>query len=482
MQQPNHKDHNAQGRFSGLIPGLLLALALVPMTACGGSAKEAGNGDGHGEEHGEEHAGGEPIELSATQIAAAGIEFTIVGPGLVETRLSLPAIVEPNVDSTSHVTPKTPGVVRSVNAGLGQRVKSGDLLCVIDSVELGVAVADYRRAVSLAAVAAEQISSETKLFAKRLAALESSFDGQIKVRKSILAREEELREKQVSTIRPLLEAERALREAELAKGVGITELEAERDARILVLKANVKETAIEEESALGRLAALGLRGKGLKELLGKQEVYPGTYSVYAERSGVITARSLSVGKFVEVGEELFEIQDLSKVWVMASVFEDSLRFVEDGQAADVTLHAFPDEVFHGKAMLLDTTLDAESRSLALRIELANSGVESWGEKLPFRPGMFGDVSLVIETHQGKLTVPESAIVHEVDSEALFVRTSEGHFEKRVVRVLGGDSELIEVVSIGGDGEVLKVGDEVATSGTLVLKSLDHADELVGHDD
>jgi cobalt-zinc-cadmium efflux system membrane fusion protein len=473
-----NKNSASQRRLTRWIPGLFLALALLPIAACSGAGEEAG----HGDEHGEEHAEGEPIQLSTAQVAAAGIALYTAGPGLVETRLSLPAIVEPDVDATCHVTPKTPGVVRAVHAGLGQRVEGGDLLCVIDSVELGVALADYREAVSLAAVAVEQLSGETRLFAKRLAATAAGFEGRIEVRQSILEREQELREKQVSTVRPLLEAERALREAELAKGVAITELEAERDARLLVLKASVKQTAIEEASALGRLAALGIQGSAVKELVEREGVYPGTYSVHAARSGVITARSLSVGKFVEVGDELFEIQDLSRVWVMASVFEDDLRFVKNGQAAEVTLHAFPGEVFHGSVTLLDTTLDAASRSLALRIELGNSGVETWGEKLPFRPGMFGDVSLIIESHQAELAVPESAIVHEVDAESIFVRTGEGRFEKRVVRLLGGDADLVEVVSVHTEGDVLRAGDQVATSGTLVLKALDHADELVGHDD
>ena len=482
----------AEKRSHSLLPGLLLALALIPFTACGGdSGGEAGHGDEHGEEHadegggehGDEHEEGAPIELSASQIAAAGITFYTAGPGLVETRLSLPAIVEPDVDSTSHVTPKIPGVIRTVNAGLGQRVEAGDLLCVIDSVDLGVVVADYRRAVALAKVASEQLDSERELFVKRLEALITSFDGQIEVRRSILEREQELRAKQVSTVRPLLEAERALREAELARAVAITELEAERDARLLVLAASVKETAIEEASALGRLAALGMQGSEVKELMDSKGIYPGSYAVHAQRGGVITARSLSVGKYVEVGDELFEIQDLSKVWVMASVFEDRLRFVRDGQAADVRLHAFPEEVLHGTALLLDTTLDAESRSLALRVELANDGVSSWGEALPLRPGMFGDVSLVVGSRQAAIAVPEAAIVHEAGGlESVFVMVSEGVFEKRVVDVLSGGNELLEVRSHKGEAEPLQAGDRVAISGTLVLKSLDQADKLVGHDD
>jgi len=455
-----------------------MALALVSIAACGGDGEVTGPGD----ERGIEQAEGEQIMLSAAQIAAAGIEFFEVGPGLVETRLLLPAIVEPDVNATSHVTPKAPGVIRSVHVGLGERVQVGELLCEIDSVELGVAVAEYRRSSALAAVAVEQLSSETQLYAKRYETLIASLDGLIEVRKGILDREKELREKQVSTVRPLLEAERAFREAELSRGVALTELETEWDARIIVLRAGVKVTSIEEMSALGRLAALGVRDSTVEDILRSDDVYSGTYPLRSARSGVITARSLSVGRYVEVGEELFEIQDISRVWVMASVFEDSLRHVEEGQSADVTLHAFPGEIFRGKTRLFGMSLDAESRSLALRIELENGGVESWSGEYPFRPGMFGDVSLVIESHLGELTVPESAIVHEVDSDVVFVRTSAGHFEKRRVRVLGGDSELVEVVMVNTEGEVLRAGEEVAVSGTFVLKSLASADALIGHDD
>jgi len=473
----NDTNRSAARRSGPMAAGLFTALLFLPFTAsCGVDQSLV---DASDEE--EEHAAGAPVELSAEQMEAAGIELFVAGPGRVETRLSLPAIVEPDMDATSHVTPKISGVVRSVHAGLGQRIERGDLLAVIDSVELGVVVADYRRALALAEVAQDNLDAETVLFAKRLAALEVNFSGQIAVRQTILEREQELRAKEVSTVRPLLEAERELREAELARGMAVAELESERDTRVLELRAEVKETSIEETSAMGHLAALGLKGTAVQELLASEGVYPGSYSIRAEAGGVVTARDLSVGKYVETGDELFEIQDLARVWVMASVFEDDLRQVHNGQAATVRLHAFPGEVFHGEVKLLETTLDTKSRSLALRIELDNGEVECWSEELPFRPGMFGDVSLVVESREVDLAVPEAALVHEAGYDVVYVEVGEHKFAHRVVETLGGDSELLAVRAVESGGQRLRPGDKVAVGGGLVLKSLDHAEALLGHD-
>ena len=477
---------------------LLCALLACLVGACqDGSAPSAtGNGqevhddhdddddhDDHddADEH-EVHVEGEPIELSPEQASAAGIVLHTAGPGLVEKRLVLPAVVEPDTNAISHVTASISGVVSVVNLGLGQQVEEGDILCVLDSVELGGIAADYRRDKALAAAATKALEGEKKFFKDRLAGALANFDGTIEVRRATVEQEQKLHDQQLSTLRPLLEAERALQEAELAKSLGMTELEAERDGRLLALESASEQSRITALSSYGRITALGIHADDLKAILDDSGVYAGSFSIRARRSGVIIKRLLSVGQYVPMGTELFEIQDLSKIWVVASAFEGSLRKITRGQRAEVRLHAFPGTVLVGEVVKINDSVDRESRALALRVELENKTLEAWDEQFPLRPGMFGEVSLVIESKQVPIALPEAAIVHEASGiDAVFVQVEDGHFEKRIVEVLIGDAELVEVRPVPGAGEPLKTGDRVAVGGTFTLKSMDQSENLVGHE-
>lgn len=441
--------------------------------------------DHHDEDDANEHEGhmdGEPIQLTSKQASAAGIVLHTAGPGSVEKRLVLPAVVEPDTNAISHVTARISGVVSEVQKGLGQQVEEGDILCVLDSVELGGIAATYRRDKALVEAATKALEGERKFFQDRLAGALENFDGTISVRTKTVEQERDLHEKKLTTLRPLLDAERALQEAQLAKSLGMTELEAERDGRLLALESASEQSKISALASYGRMTALGIHDGDLKSILDGGGAYAGSFSIRARRSGVIIKRLLSVGQYVPMGTELFEIQDLSKVWVVASAFEGSLRKLKSGQRAEVRLHAFPETVLVGEVVKIHYSVDRESRALALRVELENEEIEAWDEQFPLRPGMFGEVSLVLESKQVPIALPEAAIVHEDSGiDAVFVQVEDGHFEKRIVEVLTGDANLVEVRSVPGAGEALRPGDQVAVGGTFTLKSMDQSENLVGHE-
>jgi multidrug efflux pump subunit AcrA (membrane-fusion protein) len=186
----------------------------------------------------------ESVELTQAQIEAAGIRVQPAAPGEIARHLTLPAVVAADADTVSHVNPKAPGIVRSIHAHLGQEIEEGQLLCTIDSVELGGAVAAFVRARALVSAAETTLERERELFGGRLATAEQVLDGAIEVNRRIHAREVELQEKAVSTIRPLLEAEKVLQSSELDKQRQLTELRAERDSRLLALEVELTERRI----------------------------------------------------------------------------------------------------------------------------------------------------------------------------------------------------------------------------------------------
>ena len=455
-----------------LTAGFLLTLPIA-LLSCSPTREEAPLEEAeHGESEGEES---NTIELSEAQISAAGIRTETAGPGEIERSLTLPALVSVNADTALHVNPKANGIVRSIHKHLGDDVRPGELLCVIDSTDLGRSVADLVRTRSLVAAAERTLDRETKLFEERVATAERVLDGVIAVNRRIYEREKELQEQAVSTVRPMLEAEKALKGSELDKERQLTGLRAERDTRLLELEVELTERRIDLETARNALLTLGIDEAELESLDAGSALLSGSYEIRASRGGIVVNRHITAGEYVDTETELFTLQDLSTVWILASAFEDQVRSVRTGQAARISMDAFPGTVIEGTVELVGFEVDRESRALTLRIRVENRGIEGWDEPYPLRPGMFGRVELVVGRTTADVAIPEAAIVHEDDGTFVFLRTGPGTFERRRIEVAPPSGKTVEVLS------GIQSGDEVVTTGAFQLKSALRRDEL-GDDD
>jgi Cu(I)/Ag(I) efflux system membrane fusion protein len=128
------------------------------------------------------------------------------------------------------------------------------------------------------------------------------------------------------------------------------------------------------------------------------------------------------------GEVLFEIADLSSVWMLADVSEQDIGLVHLGQEAKLHIVAYPDKAFSGKVVFLYPTIDTETRTAKVRIELANPGGL-------LKPAMFANVELASGHARGKvLAVPESAVLDSGARQVILVRRGEGLFEPRTVKL------------------------------------------------
>lgn len=455
-------------------PRALLICSLVLLSpSCSNRNHADRENEPHEGEHGhDEHEGkSEFVELTQAQIEAAGIRLQPAAPGAITRHLTLPAVVAADADAVTHVNPKAPGIVRSIHAHLGEEIEEGQLLCVIDSVDLGSAVAAFVRALALVSAAETTLVRERQLFQERLATAEQVLDGAIAVNRKIHAREVELQEKAVSTIRPLLEAEKALQSSELDKERQLTELRAVRDARLLALEVELTERRIGREAAANALLALGLDPGMLEKLQPGSPLLAGTYEIRAPRGGIVAARHITLGEFVDSENKLFTLEDLSRVWVVASAFEEQVQSVRTGQAGRVRLDAFPGQTFEGQVTLVGYEVDPESRALGVRLELKNPTLPEWPEGYPLRPGMFGSVDLAIARTEARIVLPESAVVHEDEGDFVFVRTAPGTFERRRVELGPPSGDVVEI------REGVEPGDDVAVAGTFQLKSAARKGEL-----
>ena len=460
-----------------LIPSALLLLSL---TACPGK-KDDGHGHdehGHGDEggHAEEEAGhdehgheghdhGPPGESSDTvrmtreQIDASGVKVTTAGVGSAAATLCLTAVVSPNLDAQLHVTPKVPGVVRTIHKQLGDTVARGDVLCELESVELGQAAAEWVKSRTLLESQRNVLTQEETLLGRR-----------VELARTILEREERLKSQEIGTVRAFYEAEQRLGEVQL-----------ERDRRLLELGAAVRQLEVEVAAARSRLQILGMSGEDVAGLTANNDTLGddlGRVFVRAAAPGVVVGRHVTLGEKVETSDVLFEVHDLARVWIEARVFEKDLRRVRTGQKACVKLDALPGTCFDARVALVGAALDRESRAAVVRIELENpTDTAVWHEPHPIRPGMFGAVELILEERIAAVVLDESAIVHEGPSTYVFVRDAEDAesvtFKRRQVQVRDAGGGRVEVTS------GLEAGAVVVNSGLFTLKSVARQGELGG---
>ncbi|KON81323.1 efflux RND transporter periplasmic adaptor subunit [Azoarcus sp. PA01] len=178
---------------------------------------------------------------------------------------------------------------------------------------------------------------------------------------------------------------------------------------------------------------------------------------HAPANGVVLEKNAVQGARFMPGEAVYRIADLSKVWVIADIFERDLARVRVGQPASVTLDAFPDRRFDAKVGYLYPTLNVETRSTRIRVELDNR------EGL-LRPGMFAHVELASGSPTPRVTVPTSAVIDDGVRQVVLIALDEGRFRPQPVRLGERGTEHVEVL------EGVEAGDRVVTSANFLIDS------------
>jgi membrane fusion protein, copper/silver efflux system len=152
---------------------------------------------------------------------------------------------------------------------------------------------------------------------------------------------------------------------------------------------------------------------------------------------------------------LYTVADLSKVWVLADVYENEAAEVHVGTAATLTLVYLPGRSFHGRVSYILPQVDASTRTLKVRIEFENPG-------LALKPDMYGEVEFA--TGGARLVVPQSAVLNSGDRQTVFVDRGNGFFEPREVKIGAQGGGRIEILS------GLKAGERIVVSGNFLIDS------------
>jgi membrane fusion protein, copper/silver efflux system len=180
------------------------------------------------------------------------------------------------------------------------------------------------------------------------------------------------------------------------------------------------------------------------------------FDLHAEVSGFVTVKNVVQGMRVMPADTVFEIADLSQVWVLADVYESDLRSIRLGMSATMTLSYQAGREWRGRVSYVAPTVDPATRTVEVRVEVANQGGA-------LKPGMFGDVVLRVEEGTG-LVVPDSAVIDTGDRRLVFLDRQDGTIEPRQVEVGAKLADGYQVL------RGLARGDRVVTSANFLLDS------------
>ena len=376
--------------------------------------------DGHGgekEAHGEGHA--DEVKLTPDAIQRYGIKVAPAKRQALMPTVSVPARVTFNTEAMAHVGSAVQGRAIEIKVRVGDPVKKGEELLVVESPALGEAQSDYLQKRTAVAVAASAVDPSRNA------------------------------------------AERAKTLYDQNQGIALGEVQ-KRAAEFRAAQGALQTAEAAATAAENRLHLLGMDQKAVEALVSSKEINPRTV-IRAPIAGQVIEREVTLGELVAPEKEaLLVLADLSTLWVIADVPEARLRDVAVGAAAQVRFGAVGDQPIAGKVSFIAPSLDPNTRTAQVRIEVQNADGK-------LKPGMFATAVLASSAAgagQAVLAVPDEAVQTVEGGPAVFVPV-EGEpntFAKRAVGIRPAVGGVVPITS------GLKEGESVVVSGTFVLKA------------
>jgi cobalt-zinc-cadmium efflux system membrane fusion protein len=297
--------NNTMRYLPSVIAATLIALSLA-VTGCGNTetAKPAEKAAAKKDEHRDEGL----LKVSAEEIQRAGIRSEALEAAEVRDELVVTATVKPNQDAVVRIAPRVPGRLVQAPAHLGDAVKAGQVLAVLDSIEVGEAHSAYLLAATESKLAATAFERAERLHADQIIATK--------------------------------DYQRA--------------------------RAEHDKTRAQLVSATDKLRMLGIAPRGVP---GESAV--STFPLISPIAGVVIEKKARIGELAKPDEPVFTIANLSVLWIEADIVEKDLARVRRGAEARVSVTAYPNEVFAGKVTYVGAMMDKETRTVRARIEVPN---------------------------------------------------------------------------------------------------------------
>ena len=433
--------------LGGLSLVVVLALLLWPR---GDKADVESKADS---EHRDEAGEGE-VSLSAEALAAAGIEIVSVSERPAIALLRVTGSVEANQQQTQQVTPLVSGRVERVNVVLGDNVRAGAVLAVVSSPEVAEMHGKLHEAETRLALA-EQNYSRVQRAENRATVIQAM--ARLDEAEATLRRMKRLIELGAGAGKDLIAAEAAYKTAkadyDYQNNISI-------NREVQQARSEVEIARVEVSHLRNSLSTLGAElGENTH---GKVAHDTSLVALHAPVSGTVTERHINAGAGVEAGKPILTVSNISTVWVIANVPEAQVNALHVGTPAEVRSASLGENAIAGRVTYIDTTLNEETRTGRVRVEIGNPG-----ERLKI--GMFVEVGFqtgpdTAASHE--IVIPDEAVQRIADRTVVFVpkEGEEGHFEVRDVE-LGGSVDGFHRVISG-----LAAGERVVTKGSFTLKT------------
>lgn len=320
-------------------------------------------------------------ETPQADLPPANLTTTTAHTATLNDTLNVPAHVEANPTQLVHVFPPLSGRIVELKVIAGQEIRKGQTIAMLQSADVAAARSDYEKA--------------------------------------------------------KVEADRADRARD--RGKLLLDHEVLSQAAFLELQATAAAGHAELERTRQRLRELGFAESGTSDIAPIAAPISGTVIDVGTANGELQ-RSLDNAS----ANGIATIANLDTVWVVGDVFERDLTLLKRAEHVDVTVQAYPGEVFHGVLANVGDVFDPATHTLRARVVLPNPGHR-------LKPAMFASLQ-ISRPPTPVVLVPQTAVIHDGENTGVYVAGSDGKFNLRQVRVGANHGSDVEILSGLANGE------------------------------
>ena len=193
------------------------------------------------------------------------------------------------------------------------------------------------------------------------------------------------------------------------------------------------------------------------------------FDVLADKGGIVTQRNIAVGDYVGTGSVLFDVVDLSRVWIMIDAYESDLPFVKIGDEVSFTAAGIPGQTFTAKVTYIDPVINPNTRAASVRAEANNRSGE-------LRPEMFvnAQVKTTLRKGQSSLAIPRTALLWSGKRSIVYIKVQNSEFPAYEMREITIGPRMGEMYLVEAG---LEAGEEIVTNGVFAI---DAAAQLSGN--
>lgn len=347
------------------------------------------------------------LQFSPDIIKQWGIQYAEVQQQDYVEKVTLTGVVKENQETTFFINPLVPGTVTVIKKDIGDTVRKGDVLCVLNSLELLELKTKYIKAIQDYRLTKENYERAKKLF--NIKAIEQ---------KELISRE--------SAYKTAM-------------------------AEYFSLEAELSTICFDNQTLQTIKRAIQMdKAEKLRTFLSPY------YNILSSGPGKVIMRNLRLGEHVETGSAIFEISDTRDMWVILDVLEKDLPYIRKGKLVQIETDVYPGEYFNGRVLTLMQKVDPELRTLKVRVKVNNTDGR-------LKPEMYVRGLIEKKLKRKQAAVPVKALVKLSGIDGIFV-IEEGEFLFKPVQVIETDSAGFAFVN------GLQPGELVISAGAFYLKA------------